>query len=445
MIFEYAPHIKTPLYQQGMFMPIEDMIEKYSVTYKEFLEQNPGARKAGTMPDGKLYQFGRTNEVNYGRLIYIRTDWLEKLNLKVPETIEELYLVAKAFTERDPDGNGIKDTYGIGLSSTANSNGTVNLMFRASNDHAVMGNDYVHAWPQWQARYDFTKRLYDEGIIDRDFLSDVNGAKVIQDFVNGKVGILPWMGNISSFATKEYATLKQNVPDAKLGVIPAPVTPFGRFNLSMTNPMQMTAVVNVDCKDPEAVMKYIDFISSTEAYLALTYGIEGEHYRMEDGMPVIIDRDKHNREVAWAVDFTMLVPYSVKQPFGSKTAGFNPDVPLEKEGYELHKEALRIYLDTGVPYGELTHSEHLPQLPANLQILFANLNMRDFFTRAVVSGSGYTVEQAAKDAKAAWAKGGGNQIDAWYSNWYRNERQNAFLADDIYEIIRQQDILSRLQ
>jgi len=446
LIFEYAPHIKTPFYQQGMLMPLDDMIEKYGTSYKEFLNQNPGARKAGTMPDGKLYQFGKTNESGYLRLIYIRTDWLEKLNLKVPATIEELYQVARAFTENDPDGNGIRDTYGIGLSNYANSNGTVDQMFQAFNHHAVRGDDYVHAWAQWQARYEFTKRLYDEGIVDRDFLGDINGAKVIQDFVNGKVGILPWMGSILSFTTMQYATLKQNVPGAKLGVIPAPATSFGRFNLSMFNPMQMTAVVNADCKNPEAVMKYVDFISGTEAYMALTFGIEGEHYRMEDGVPVIIDRDKYNREVAWASDgFTMLVPYSVKEPFLSKTAGFNLDVPLEREGYELHKQALRIYLDTGVPFVDPTHSEHLPQPPRELQIISANLNTREFFVRAVVSGSTYTVDQAVKDARAAWERGGGNQIDAWYSNWYRNERQNSFLAADIYEIIRQQGVLSRLR
>ena len=43
----------------------------------------------------------------------IRKDWLAKLGLKEPQTVDDLYTIAKAFTEQDPDGNGKKDTYGL--------------------------------------------------------------------------------------------------------------------------------------------------------------------------------------------------------------------------------------------------------------------------------------------------------------------------------------------
>jgi putative aldouronate transport system substrate-binding protein len=41
-------------------------------------------------------------------------DWLDKLGLKAPTTLDEMFEVAKAFTEKDPDGNGKNDTYGVG-------------------------------------------------------------------------------------------------------------------------------------------------------------------------------------------------------------------------------------------------------------------------------------------------------------------------------------------
>jgi len=43
----------------------------------------------------------------------IRKDWLEKLGLSMPTTVEELLEVARAFTYKDPDGNGLHDTYGF--------------------------------------------------------------------------------------------------------------------------------------------------------------------------------------------------------------------------------------------------------------------------------------------------------------------------------------------
>jgi multiple sugar transport system substrate-binding protein len=44
--------------------------------------------------------------------VFVRKDWREKLGMPVPKTWDDLYALAKAFTEKDPDGNGKKDTYG---------------------------------------------------------------------------------------------------------------------------------------------------------------------------------------------------------------------------------------------------------------------------------------------------------------------------------------------
>ena len=40
---------------------------------------------------------------------YIRKDWLRKLELKEPKTVEELYEVLVAFRDQNPNGNGKKD------------------------------------------------------------------------------------------------------------------------------------------------------------------------------------------------------------------------------------------------------------------------------------------------------------------------------------------------
>jgi putative aldouronate transport system substrate-binding protein len=442
LIMEYAPGVKTTLYQQGMLMPVDEMIEKYSTVYKAFLATNPGLRKASLMPDGKLYHFGKTNEIYPLRSVVIRQDWLDKLGLKMPDTVEDLYQTAKAFAEKDPDGNGVRDTFGMAASYRARE--TINQMFQSFTSWVEMNNELVYSWDQIQARLEFLKRLYDENIIDRDFLSDSNGSKAMQDFVNGKVGILPWLIGWQSFTVKEYATLKQNVPAARLAIMPYPRTRWGRFNPTLQNPVQLTGFVNADCKDPQSVMKYIDFISGDKAYLALQFGTEGVHYRMNGKLPEIIDQEKRAREVVWAADFQMLIPYEVKARFASPTDNFDLSKPLEKEGYDLYKASFKVYTDTSVPYPEITHSEHMPQLPAELSIIGANINTSDFYDKAVVSGAEYGVAQALRDAKAAWEKGGGKQIEDWYRNWWRTQRNNAFLAKDIYDIVKQQDKYNKL-
>src|SRR3546814_8869937 len=45
--------------------------------------------------------------------VIVRKDWLANLGLQMPETTEDLYDVARAFSEGDPDGYGQDDTYGL--------------------------------------------------------------------------------------------------------------------------------------------------------------------------------------------------------------------------------------------------------------------------------------------------------------------------------------------
>ncbi|MFG2942611.1 ABC transporter substrate-binding protein [Streptomyces sp. NPDC048282] len=65
---------------------------------------------------------GRHYGIPYSRqaqTLMIRKDWLKKLGLKAPTTWDEMLGVAKAFADRDPDGDGKKDTYGIVVPGSA--------------------------------------------------------------------------------------------------------------------------------------------------------------------------------------------------------------------------------------------------------------------------------------------------------------------------------------
>lgn len=65
-----------------------------------------------TKVDGKLYTLYIGRPLARQGIIY-RKDWADKLGLKAPANTEELFAMAQAFTEKDPDGNGKKDTIGV--------------------------------------------------------------------------------------------------------------------------------------------------------------------------------------------------------------------------------------------------------------------------------------------------------------------------------------------
>lgn len=103
------------LIDSGKYMEVEEVFEKYaSPTYKSALAEledpwlpyiRDGKKMAIPSTAGS---FGATNNV-----LWVRQDWLDKLKLKAPTTIEELEAVMDAFANQDPDGNGQKDTYAL--------------------------------------------------------------------------------------------------------------------------------------------------------------------------------------------------------------------------------------------------------------------------------------------------------------------------------------------
>jgi putative aldouronate transport system substrate-binding protein len=93
--------------EAGAFWDLTDKLKDYpnlNTTFPE-VQQNASV-------NGKVYGVFRARAPMRTAVMF-RQDWLDKLGLKAPETTEDLYKVAKAFTEQDPDGNGVNDTYGI--------------------------------------------------------------------------------------------------------------------------------------------------------------------------------------------------------------------------------------------------------------------------------------------------------------------------------------------
>ncbi|MDX3692409.1 sugar ABC transporter substrate-binding protein [Streptomyces europaeiscabiei] len=66
--------------------------------------------------DGEHYGIPYSRQA---QTLMIRKDWLRKLGLKAPTTWAEMLAVAKAFADRDPDGDGRKDTYGMVVPGSA--------------------------------------------------------------------------------------------------------------------------------------------------------------------------------------------------------------------------------------------------------------------------------------------------------------------------------------
>ncbi|WP_079908783.1 extracellular solute-binding protein [Paenibacillus sp. 32352] len=429
LILEYDTGYRNQWYSQRLLMPLDEVIDKYSTTYKDLMKQFPQLKKLGTKDDGKLYEIGKVTPLMAGHRIYIREDWLQKLNLKMPQTSEEFLQVAKAFAAQDPDGNGKADTFGLNLSGNGMS--IIQHMFGFGEvQWRFEGDTFVHEWDRLKAATAFQKQLFDAGIVDKDFLTDKNGEKAKQDFLSGKLGMYLYQ----EIADKDYDALKKNDPGAKLAILPLPKSQFGQFSPVIGSPIQMVGAINAGAKDPKAVMQYIDFMIKPETARTLESGEEGIHWSKDEaGCPKPLDAEKNKKEISYTSDLRMMSSVLLlgKCSFVEQRP---QDTETQKTLRELAIKANQAYVSKERQIPTLK-PEYLPVLPQDLALIVKNTEqqMKDMWMKAVVSGGNYTPDQAEKDAKSVWEKSGGLRVDEFYAKWYETNKANAFLLKDLYQ------------
>jgi multiple sugar transport system substrate-binding protein len=91
------------LVKQGIVTPVDKS------TFTGAADLTASAWQAATASDGKVYGVPFSLQ-SYALLI--RKDWRTKLGLAEPKSWADLDAMAKAFTTKDPDGDGKADTYG---------------------------------------------------------------------------------------------------------------------------------------------------------------------------------------------------------------------------------------------------------------------------------------------------------------------------------------------
>jgi putative aldouronate transport system substrate-binding protein len=102
----------------GVFIPLQDLIDKYAANYKKVIAQKPDIIKFTTAPDGNIYSFARLNEGSWMRQLSVHgiyKPWVDKLGMSMPKTTEEFYNLMVAFKRNDPNGNGKADEVPIAM------------------------------------------------------------------------------------------------------------------------------------------------------------------------------------------------------------------------------------------------------------------------------------------------------------------------------------------
>lgn len=215
----------------------------------------------------------------------IRVDWLNKCGLSMPTTTEEFTEALIQFQEQDANGNGSKDErafLGIGMETEQVFGHTTAGWFGLPRANFAMNaatgelENAVEFGDQYLAFVDFTKNLYDNGVV---LLNEggawTYGANVAGNYCAAQV---MYPDNMITVQTGDPDCQYEPMPiiQAIEGVAPRMV---GQSINAANNALAFSTECNY-----EAAAAYLDWLTGETFYQILMYGIEGKAWDYnEDG------------------------------------------------------------------------------------------------------------------------------------------------------------------
>ncbi|MFX3634618.1 MAG: extracellular solute-binding protein [Candidatus Pristimantibacillus sp.] len=261
---DFIPVNATQLKQLADSGQIEDMTEVYeqyaSPMLKEALLQEGSNPFDAVTLDGKLMAIPLVEaSIERSMFIWIRVDWMEKLGLQQPKTMDDVLAISKAFTEQDPDSNGKPDTYGLGFTKglwggamglegfLAGYNAFPNIWVEDSAGKLTFGSIQPEVKTALQALQNMAK----SGQIDPEF-GIKDGSKVSELIASGKIG-MQYGEQWNSIYPLQLN--KNNDPDAQWQAFPI-VTESGEMaKIPLKFSTTRFFAVKKGMKHPEALVK----------------------------------------------------------------------------------------------------------------------------------------------------------------------------------------------
>lgn len=283
---------------------------------------NPEAWKTSKV-DGKNYLFPRSRGNFDMPIAHVRGDWLDKLGMKVPTTVDDFAAYLKAAVRQDLGGNGtvgatnlfmdyLPGAFGPGSHTPVSPPGSSTGILPPE-----LTESYAKALEYWH-------NLYAQGLVSKEY-AILKGGEQEDMFVSGK----------SAYYTKNIWHRKRmdNELKAKTGNSNA----YSALVLDLKGPDGyafwydrgyaggLLVSSKVSQEKLERIVAYFDKTADPANYNLLCFGIEGTDFNMVDGFPQLTDVGKKR------------VPgNAIQYPFCLATATFQKvDSPLADASYNL--------------------------------------------------------------------------------------------------------------
>jgi putative aldouronate transport system substrate-binding protein len=283
-------------FSDGVIVSMNDLLEANGQNMLALFKEYPEYKQDLSLPTGEFLAIGAATTSPYEMRVWsIRQDWLDKLGLSMPGTLEEISSVAQSFATKDPNGNGKADEAGM-----LSPDGLWGLIVMTGQAYGLVGmvdgwhvkdgkviNDWID--PHFYDVFTFLNDCVKKGAVPPDYDdASLNFGSVMSRAVNGQVGlwvraplVLPALLDWSGY------DMQKTDPTARWVNTPLPPTAEG-LTVADVEPVATrwrTYGITKQSKEPAAAMRWLDYVfASKEGRDIWSYGIEGQTYeRNADG------------------------------------------------------------------------------------------------------------------------------------------------------------------
>lgn len=283
--------------RSGQILKLNDIFSTYSPNLYGYLQENPEVDKLIKTREGNYYAYpflrGDKRLLTYSGPL-MRKDWLDELQLDVPETVDEWYNVLCAFR----DEKNAKYPFIVGMKESL-------FPFFGAYD----------AWPQfyykdgevkhgvWNKNYPAVLKLlsqwYKEELLDSHLL--ISGERNSMDnatnyILSGKSGATV---GLAGYTLGYYLNVMEGVNQTfNVEPVPYPVITKGETpDFAITDHYfspDRGAAITTQCNDVVTAARLLDYAYGEEGHMLFNFGILGKSYKVENNEPIFTDEILNN-------------------------------------------------------------------------------------------------------------------------------------------------------
>lgn len=283
--------IEQTLIKQGGALPLEELLPKYAPNVWKNIPKEAWDVVRSASSDGHIYYVPKVFLVPE-RAPMIRKDWLDKVGLPLPKTASDYKEVLKAFRDKDPNGNGLKDElptsgreFGKWMDHLFGMYGVA--MWEGSPEWDVYDGkiQYAGVTPNMKAAIGYIRELYADKLLDNEtFLNkgDVWQAKINNNLVGS------WY-HLPGGVRDRYTAMLKGAPNAYIVGMPLPKVDGFQGFVTMKTMGEPEWIIPAAAKNKaEASLKLLDFFYDTSNDEFIRFGIEGLQHQVVNGKKVLL-------------------------------------------------------------------------------------------------------------------------------------------------------------